>query len=150
LVIRQGRENHVDRAIRILEGALEDVVLIIKAQATEEDWPAARRQERLREVRELVEALVRTAWATKRGAAVSAWTNQMRTLADEVLESTKQIIEDQSEDYTLDKVDEELDMLVKPGQQVREHLESGRRDGFDGHPEFEQVQRGCLERSRCR
>jgi hypothetical protein len=119
--IRQGRENPVDRAIRILEGALGDVVVIIEAQATEEDWPAARRQERL----------VRTARATKRDAAVSAWANWMRPLEDEVLEAAKQIIEDQSEDYTLDEVDdEELDMLTKHGQQVREHLEAGRRDGM--------------------
>jgi hypothetical protein len=61
-----------------------------------------------------------------------------------VLETAKQIIEDQNEDYTLDKADEELDMLTKRGQQVREHLESGRRDGFDGHPEFKQAQRAVL------
>jgi hypothetical protein len=144
LAIRQGRENPVDRAIRIPEGALGDVVVIIEAQATEEDWPAARRQERLREVREPVEALVRMARATKRDAAVSAWANRMRALADEVPEAAKQILEDQSEDYTLDEVDEELAMLTKRGQQVREHLEAGRRDGFDGHPEFEQAQLAVL------
>jgi hypothetical protein len=45
MVIRQGRENPVDRAIWILEGALGDVVIIIDAQATEENWPVAQRQE---------------------------------------------------------------------------------------------------------
>jgi hypothetical protein len=40
----------------------------------------------------------------------------MRTLADEVLEAAKQIIDDQSTDYTLDKVDKELDLLTKRGQ----------------------------------
>jgi hypothetical protein len=144
LAIRQGRENPVNRAIRILEGALGDVVVIIEAQVTEEDWPAARRQERLRQVREPVKALVRTARATKRDAAVTVWTDRMRVLADEVLEAAKQIIDDQSEDYILEEVDEELDMLTKRGQQVRDHLEAGRRDGFDGHPEFEQVQRAVL------
>jgi hypothetical protein len=68
----------------------------------------------------------------------------MRVLADEVLEVAKQIIDDQSKDYNLEEVDEELDMLAKRGQQVRDHLESGRRDGFDGHPEFEQAQRAVL------
>jgi hypothetical protein len=66
LAIRQGRENPVDRAIGILEGALGDVIVIIEAQATEEDWPAARRQERLRQAREPVKTLVRMARATKR------------------------------------------------------------------------------------
>ncbi len=47
LAIRQGRENSVDRAIQILEGALGDVVVIIEAQATEEDGP--RREERRRD-----------------------------------------------------------------------------------------------------
>jgi vacuolar-type H+-ATPase subunit H len=110
----------------------------------EEDWPAARRQERLREIQEPVEALVRTARATKRDAAVSTWVKRMQALADEVLETAKQIIEDQSTDYTLDEVDEELDMLSKRGQQVRELLETGKKDGFGGHPEFEQVQRAVL------
>jgi hypothetical protein len=98
LAIRQGRENPVDRAIRILGGALGDVVVIIEAQAKEESRPAARRQERLQQVREPVEALVRTARATKRDATVTAWTDRMRVLADEVLEVATQIIEDQSED----------------------------------------------------
>ncbi len=144
LAITQGQENPADRAIRILEGALGDVVVIIEAQAKEEDWPAARRQERLQQVREPVEALVRMARATKRDTAVTAWTDRMRVLADEVLEAAKQIIEDKSEDYTLDEVDEELDMLTKRGQQVRDHLEAGRRDGFEGHPEFKQAQRAVL------
>ncbi len=73
--------NPVDRAIRILEVAFRDVIAIIKDQATEEDWPTARRQERLQEVREPVEDLVRTARATKWDTDVSAWANQMRTLA---------------------------------------------------------------------
>jgi hypothetical protein len=42
----------------------------------------------------------------------------MQVLADEVLEAAKQIIEDQSEDYTLEEVDEELEMLAKRGQLV--------------------------------
>ncbi len=49
---------------------------------------------------------------------------------DEVLETAKQIIEDQSTDYTLGEIDEELDMLSKRGQQVRELLEMGKKDGF--------------------
>jgi hypothetical protein len=35
-------------------------------------------------------------------------------------------------------------MLSKRGQQVRELLETGKKDGFGGHPEFEQVQRAVL------
>jgi hypothetical protein len=120
------------------------VVVIIEAQAKEESWPAARRQERLQQIREPVEALVRTARATKRDAAVTAWTDRMRVLADEVLEAAKQIIEDQSEDYTLEEADEELEMLAKQGQLVRDHLEAGRRDGFAGHPGFEQAQQAVL------
>jgi hypothetical protein len=68
----------------------------------------------------------------------------MQSLADEVLETARQIINDQSTDYTLDEVDEELGLLARRGQQVRELLESGRRDGFSGHPEFEEAQRVVL------
>jgi hypothetical protein len=142
--IRQGQENPVDRAIRILEGALGDVVILLEAQATEENWPAAQRQERLREVQEPVEALVRMARATMRDAAVSAWIKKMRALADEVMETAKEVIEDQSTKYTLDEIDEELEMLSKRGQQVKELLEAGKKDGFGGHPEFEQAQRSVL------
>ncbi len=134
----------MDRAIQILEGALGDVVVIVEAQAKEKNWPEARRQERLQQIREPVEALVRTARATKRDSAVTVWTDRMRVLADEVLEAAKQIIDDQSEDYTLDEVDEELAMLAKRGQQVQDHLEAGSKDGFEGHPEFEQAQRAVL------
>ncbi len=72
------------------------------------------------------------------------WTDRIPVLADEVLEAAKQIIEDQSKDYTLEEVDEELEMLAKRGQLVRDHLEAGRRDGFAGHPEFKQAQRAVL------
>jgi hypothetical protein len=41
-------------------------------------------------------------------------------------------------------VDEELEMLTKHGQQVWDHLEAGRRDGFAGHLEFEQAQQAEL------
>jgi hypothetical protein len=150
LVIRQGRENPVDRAIHILEAALGDVVIIIESQAAEDDWPAARRQKRLREVWEPVEALVRTARATKQDAAVSTWATHMRSLADEVLETAWQNIDNQSTDYTLEKVDKELGLLARSGQQVRELLEAGRRDGFVGHLEFEEVQRAVLGESRHR
>jgi hypothetical protein len=43
LAIRQGRENPVDRAIRILEAALGDVIVVIDRQVAEENWPLARR-----------------------------------------------------------------------------------------------------------
>jgi hypothetical protein len=94
-------------------------------------------------VQEPVKALVRTARATKRDAAVSAWIKKMRALA-EVMETVKEIIEDQSTDYTLDKIDEGLDMLSKRGQQVKELLEAGKKDGFGGHPEFNQAQQSVL------
>ncbi len=95
-------------------------------------------------MQEPVEALVRTARATKRDAAVSAWVKKMRALADEVLETAKGIIEDQSTDYTLDEIDEELDMLSQRSQQVKELLEAGKKNGFGGHPEFEKTQRAVL------
>jgi hypothetical protein len=40
--IQQGREKPVDRAIRILEAALGDVIIVIKRQAAEEDCSPAR------------------------------------------------------------------------------------------------------------
>jgi hypothetical protein len=35
-------------------------------------------------------------------------------------------------------------MLFKRGQQVRELLETGQKDWFGGHPDFEQTQRAVL------
>ncbi len=58
--------------------------------------------------------------------------------------TAKKTIEDQSTDYTLDEIDEELDMLSRRGQQVKELLEAGKKDGFGGHPEFKQAQRSVL------
>jgi hypothetical protein len=95
-------------------------------------------------VQEPVEALVRTARVTKRDAAVSAWVKKMQALADEVLETVNQIVEDQSNDYTLDEIDEELDMLSQCGQKVKELLEASKKDGFGGHLEFVQTQRAVL------
>ncbi len=144
LAIRQGQENPVVRAIRILEAALGDVVIIIKKQAAGEEWPAARRQERLQEIQEPVETLVRTARATWRDADDTAWVTHVCSLGDEVLESGRQVIENQSTDYTLEEVDEELELLAGRGQRIRELLDTGRRDGFVGHPEFKEAQRAVL------
>jgi hypothetical protein len=144
LAIRQGQENPVDRAIRFLEAALGDVVVIIEKQAVNKDLPSAGREERLQEIREPVETLVRTARATSQVAAVPAWVTQVRSLADEVLESARLIIEDQSTDYTLEEMDEELELLARRGQQIRELLDTSRRDGFAGYLEFEEAQRAVV------
>ncbi len=68
----------------------------------------------------------------------------MRSLADEVLENARQIIDDQSMDYTVAEVDKELKLLARRSQQIQELLETGRRDGFAGHPEFEEAQWAVL------
>jgi phytoene/squalene synthetase len=59
------------------------------------------------------------------------------SLADKVLESARQVIEDQSTDYTLDKVYEELELMARHGWRLWELLDIGKRDGFAGHLEFE-------------
>ncbi len=71
LAMRQGRENPVDRAIRILEMALNDVIIIVEKTADEEEWSLARRQERLQEIREPVETLIRSARNTRRDTAIA-------------------------------------------------------------------------------
>jgi hypothetical protein len=144
LAIRQGLENPVDRAIHILEAALGDVIVIIERQAAKKEWPSARRQERLLKIREPVEALAWTARAARRDTTITAGVTQMCSLADEVLESARQVIDDQSTDYTLDEVDEELELMARRGQRLRELLANGKRDGFTGHPEFEEAQRAVL------
>jgi hypothetical protein len=144
LAIRQGQENPVDRAIRVLKAAHGDFICIIERTAAKEEWTLARRQERLQEIRELVETLVRTARATRWDTAVAAWLTQVCSLVDEVLESARQVIDDKSTDYTLDEVDEELQLMAQHGQWMRKLLAASKRDGFAGHPDFEEVQRAVL------
>jgi hypothetical protein len=47
-------------------------------------------------------------------------------------------------DYTLDKVDEELQLMAQHGQWLKELVAAGRRDGFAGHPDFEEAQRAVM------
>ncbi len=54
------------------------------------------------------------------------------------------MIDDQSTDYTLDKVGKELLLMAKHGQQLQELLTTGIEAGFAGHTEFQQVQRSVL------
>jgi hypothetical protein len=77
----------------------------------EDEWTLDRRQEKLEEVCGPVETLTRSARASKRDTAVTAWAAQVRTIANEVVEGSRQVIEDQSADYTLEEVDEELQLL---------------------------------------
>jgi hypothetical protein len=50
----------------------------------------------------------------------------------------------QSMDYTLDEVDEELQLIAKHGQWLQELLATSREGGFTEHPEFKQAQRSVL------
>jgi hypothetical protein len=68
-----------------------------------------------------------------------------RSLADEVLESAPQVIDDQSTDCTLGEVDEELELMSRHGQQLRELLDTGKKDGFVGHLEYEEAKKAVLE-----
>jgi hypothetical protein len=116
----------------------------------EEDWPAARRQERLREIQEPVEALVRTARATKRDAAVSTWVKRMRALADEVLETAKQIIEDQSTDYTLDEVERSWTCCPSAASKSGSSSRRARRMALVAIRSSSRCSGRCLGRSRHR
>jgi hypothetical protein len=64
----------------------------------------------------MVETLVRSAGASRRNTTVAAWATQMHTLTNEVVEGARHVIDDQSADYTLDEVDEELQLQSKQGQ----------------------------------
>jgi hypothetical protein len=81
--------------------------------AGEEKWTPARRQEKIEEVCGPVETLIRSARASRRDTAVVIRVTQVRTLAGEVVEGARHVIDDQSTDYTVDEVDEELKLLNK-------------------------------------
>ncbi len=81
-----GLRNPVDRAIWILETALNEVLLTLERMADEEKWTPARRQEKIKEVSGPVETLIRSVRAPRRDTVVAAWATQVRTLADEVVE----------------------------------------------------------------
>jgi hypothetical protein len=85
--MRQGRENPVDRAIWILEAALNDIIIIVEKMADEEEWTPARRQERLQEICEQVEALIRSARDIRRDTANATLVTQARSLTGKVVES---------------------------------------------------------------
>jgi hypothetical protein len=73
LAMQQGRENPVDRAIRILETALNDVLLTLDRMADEEEWTLVRKQERVEEVHGPVETLIRSARTSRRDTTIAAW-----------------------------------------------------------------------------
>ncbi len=86
LAMQQDRENPVDRSIQILELTLCDVLQTLEKMADNEEWTPARRQERLEEICDPMETLIRSATATRQDTSVTAWVTQVRTLADEVVE----------------------------------------------------------------
>jgi hypothetical protein len=73
---------------------------------------------------------VRTARVTRWDAAITALVTQVLSLVDEVLESARQVIEDQSTDYTLEEVDDELELMARRGQRIQELFNTG-RTGWD-------------------
>jgi hypothetical protein len=75
---------------------------------------------------------------------MAACATQVCTLADEVAEGARHVIDDQSTDYTLFEVDEELQLLSKQGQQLQELLIAGEAAGYAGHAQFEEVQKAGL------
>jgi hypothetical protein len=58
----------------------------LEKMADDEEWTPARRRERLEEIRDPVETLIRSARATWQDTSVAAWATQVCTLADEVVE----------------------------------------------------------------
>ncbi len=73
---------------------------------------------------------MRTARVTRWDAAITALVTQVLSLVDEVLESARQVIEDQSTDYTLEEVDDELELMARRGQRIQELFNTG-RTGWD-------------------
>jgi hypothetical protein len=96
LAMQQGWENPVDRAIRILETALNDIIIIVEETADEEEWPLARRQEQLQEIGDPVQNLISSARDIRQDTAVAAPVTQVCTLPDEVAESARQVIDDRA------------------------------------------------------
>jgi hypothetical protein len=90
------------------------------------------------------DTLIRTARASRMDTAVAAWANQVRTLADNVVEGARHVTDDQSMVYTLVEVDKELQLLGKQGQQLQELLATGVAAGYAGHPQFKEVQKAVL------
>jgi hypothetical protein len=112
-------------------------LLTLERTADDKEWSPARRQERLEVVHAQVETLIRSARASRRDTAIAAWATQ-------VGEGTRQVIEDQSTDYSLEEVDEELQLLAKQGQRLLELLAAGGEAGHARHHQFEQVQEAVL------
>jgi hypothetical protein len=121
LAMRQGRENSVDRPI----GSWKQPS--VTSSALWRRWRTRRRgQERLQEICEPVETLIRLARATRLDTAGVAWVTQVRTLTNPVVESARQMNDDHSTDYTPDEVDEELQLMTKHRQRLRELLTAGK------------------------
>jgi hypothetical protein len=100
-----------------------DILQIVEKMTDEEEWSPARRQERLLEIRDPVETMIRAARATQHDTAVPTWATQVQALTDEVVESAQQVIDNQSMDYILEKVDKKLQLMAKHA--------SGHQEGWD-------------------
>jgi hypothetical protein len=69
--LQQGQENPVNRAIWILESALNNVLLTLERMVDEEEWTPARRQEKIEEVLGPVETLIRSARTSRRDTTLN-------------------------------------------------------------------------------
>ncbi len=81
-----GPRKPCQQSHHILESALGDILQIVEKMTDEEEWSQARRQERLLEIHDPAETMIRAARATQH---------------DEVVESAQQVIDSQSMDYIL-------------------------------------------------
>ncbi len=118
-----GPRKPCQQSHHILESALGDTLQIVEKMTDEEEWSPARRQERLLEIHDPVETMITAARATQHDIAVPTWATQVQALTDEVVESAQQVIDSQSMDNILEKVDKKLQLMAKHG--------SGHQEGWD-------------------
>jgi hypothetical protein len=109
------------------------------------EWSLVQKLEGRQELWEPVEDLLHRAKSSWKDAAIAAWVNQVRVVADEALMTVKMIMEVKSLDYTLEEIEDELRMASKRGQQLGEFLASAILAGFSEHPKFEEIKRVILE-----
>jgi hypothetical protein len=72
---------------------------------------------------ELVVSLIMRARGARKDAAIITWANQVADAAEETRISAKGILEENSTNYTMEELNDELEMLHKRGQQLGEWQE---------------------------
>jgi hypothetical protein len=86
-------------------------------------------------------ALIKLAESSRRDSAVKTWVAQVQAIVKDLVRNTKEVLEDQSTNYTVVKIDNEVQVCSDRGQQLSELLAAGWSASYISQQRFEEVKK---------